>query len=126
MDTDSNDSGRATSYEFFEYWSNLAESDPTLFEEKRRIEIEKVILQAPMECRQSLRQLLWIVDGQRRKAKKAIDAMFRLKRLMWAQFYAKNGINSTSSYLINIDRCLDELKEDLVIKDPIILLIKKD
>ena len=37
------------SNEFFEYWSNLAKSDPERFEAERKAEIEKVIVKAKPE-----------------------------------------------------------------------------
>lgn len=91
MVTASNDCHYLTPNEEFEYWSNLFRTDPVRFESERLIEIEKVILSANPKNQQALRQLQWVIDGERGRAKNPIDAMIRLNKMMWKQFYSEKG-----------------------------------
>jgi hypothetical protein len=111
---------------FFKYWSNLAKSDPERFEKERKRAIEEVISRAPTEHQQRLRQLQWVIDGERKRAKNPIDAMVRLQKMMWTQFYAKDGFISIIAYFNRIRIILDEIGEDSERKDAIILPFKKD
>lgn len=53
--------------EFFEYWSNLAKTDPERCEAERKAEIEKVISQANPDVQQSLRSIfLYVCMEQKR------------------------------------------------------------
>ncbi|MBI5077982.1 MAG: DUF3135 domain-containing protein [Candidatus Yonathbacteria bacterium] len=113
---------------FFKYWSNLSKSDPERFEKERKRAIEEVISRAPSEHQQGLRQLQWVIDGERRKAKNPIDAMVRLNKMMWTQFYAKDGFVSIVFYFNRIRKILNETEKDKAQerKDAIILPFKKD
>lgn len=126
MEPASNDSKYDDSNKFFEYWSNLAKTDPARFESERLAEIEKVILSAPPERQNGLRQLQWVIDGERRKAKNPIDGMIRLNKMMWRQFRAKDGFFSLVGHFKRLSQCLVELGEGLQKKDTVILPFKKD
>lgn len=43
------------------------------------------------ENQQRLRHLQWRIDMERARAKNPVDAMIRLNKMMWNQFYAKDG-----------------------------------
>ncbi|MEK7148723.1 MAG: DUF3135 domain-containing protein [Patescibacteria group bacterium] len=128
MSLTGNDSNFADQRKFFEYWFNLAKSDPDLFESERKAEIEKVISKAPPEHQRGLRQLQWVIDGERNKAKNPIDAMVRLNKMMWVHFYGKNGfvalLCSFDSAVLG--KCVNKLGSGTATKNAVILPFKKD
>lgn len=129
MVTASNDSHYLTANEEFEYWYNLSKTDPERFEEERVAEIEKVILSAEPENQQELRQLQWVIDGERKRSKNPIDAMLRLNKMMWRQFYANDGFVFAVKQLVKVCHKAGEfIKESAVpvAKDAEILPFKKD
>lgn len=126
MSATGNNRGSAGVDIFFKYWSNLAKSDPARFEKERKRAIETVISRAPPEYQQGLRQLQWVIDGERRKAKNPVDAMVRLQKMMWTQFYAKDGFVSIVCYFNRIRRVLNEMAEVPAKTDATILPFKKD
>ena len=128
MEPASNDSKYDDSNKFFEYWSNLAKTDPERFEKERSEAIEKVILSARPERQKELCQLQWRIDGERARAKNPTDAMVRLTKMMWAQCYAEDGFFSTPALWKKVfklhDRMMKQLTESP--KDAVVLPFKKD
>lgn len=126
MVTASNDSDYTDSNKFFEYWSNLFKTDPERFEVERKAEIEKVIASAPPKRQQELRQLQWRIDMERRMAKNPTDAMVRLQRMMWRQFYAEDGFVFAVKQLVKVCHSAQELVEAMKPKNAEILSFNKD
>src|SRR3989344_3095848 len=126
MEPASNDSDYDDPNKFFEYWFNLFKTDPERFKAEREAEIEKVILSAPPERQDGLRQLQWVIDGERRKAKNPIDGMIRLNRMLWRQLRKKDGFFSLVGHFRRLNEFLTELGEDLQKKDALVLPIKKE
>lgn len=128
MKTASNDENYdyKDSNEFFEYWSRLAKTDPERCEAERKTEIEKVILSANPERQKELRHLQWRIDMERMRAKNPIDAMIRLNKMMWKQFYAEDGFIFAVKQLQRVCHSAEELVKEPVKKDAEILQFKKD
>mgnify|MGYP001613850313 FL=1 len=126
MVTASNDSHYLTANEEFEYWSNLSRTDPARFEAERKAEIEKVISSAPVKRQQELRQLQWRIDGERKRAKNPIDAMVRLQKMMWRQFYADDGFVFAVKQLVKVCHTAGELIKNSPKKDAEIISLMKD
>ncbi len=77
----------------FDYWRKLAESDPALFEQKRREEIDKMIEGVPAgEVQDRLQRLQWRVDMERRRCKTATQSCVRIYSMMWKRVYGDNGL----------------------------------
>lgn len=69
----------------FEYWRNLAKSDPEGFERERRAMIASVIDNAPSDrLQQRLRRLQWRIDLERERSGSALGACIRIYNMMWA------------------------------------------
>lgn len=117
MVTASNDSYYLTPNEEFEYWANLSKTDPARFEAERLAEIEKVISQAPAKRQNGLRQLQWRIDVERRRAKNPTDAMVRLQRMMWRQFYSENGFVFAVKQLVKVCHMTEELIKASAVSD---------
>jgi len=69
----------------FDYWKELAERDPELFEKKRKEEIDRQIakLSAGSKKRElSLKQLQFRIDGVRHRYKDPLVSMVKLNLLM--------------------------------------------
>ncbi|OHA79445.1 MAG: hypothetical protein A2747_03230 [Candidatus Yonathbacteria bacterium RIFCSPHIGHO2_01_FULL_44_41] len=110
----------------FDYRAHLAKTDPERFEAEREAEIEKVILSANPERQQELRQLQWRIDMERRRAKNPIDAMVRLQKMMWRQFYADDGFVFAVNQMVKVCHSTKELLETLEPKNAVILPFEKD
>lgn len=126
MITASNDADYNDPNMFFKYWSEIAKTDPERFERERSAEIEKVISKAPEDHQQGLRQLQWIIDGKRRRAKNPIDAMLRLNKMMMDHVHGDHGLVSTlplwaevSKNLVDIGTEINKVKEDLPPPPPV-------
>lgn len=117
MVTASNDSHYLTPNEEFEYWSNLFKTDPLQFEAERLAQIEKVISSAKPERQQELRHLQWRIDMERRRAKNPIDAMLRLQKMMWKQFYADDGFVFAVKQLVKVCHMTEELIKESSVSD---------
>jgi len=78
----------------FEYWSNLAQTDPLRFERERNEEVEKVIAQASEDQQERLQRLRWRIDQERAKASNPLSACIRLSKMMWDSVYDKGGLLS--------------------------------
>lgn len=126
MVTASNDSHYLTPNEEFEYWSNLAKTDPLRFETERQTVIEEVISSAPAKRQQELRQLQWRIDMERRKAKNPTDAMIRLQKMMWRHFYADNGFIFAVRQLQKVCHHAEKLIASSIQKNAEIIPFKKD
>lgn len=112
-----NDSDYMTPNELFEYRANLAKTDPERLERELNAEVEKVISQAPAKRQQGLRQLQWRIDMERRRAKNPTDAMVRLQRMMWRQFYAENGFVFAVKQLVKVCHMTEELIKESSVPD---------
>lgn len=128
MKTASNDENYnyKDSNEFFEYWSGLAKTDPERFERERAAEIEKVIISAKPERQEGLRHLQWRIDMERTRAKNPIDAMIRLNKMMWNQFYAEKGFLFAIKQLVRTFRETEDLVKKSENKGAEIAPFKKD
>ena len=129
MVTASNDKHYRTPNEEYEYWSGLFKTDPERFEAERKAEIERVILSAKPENQQGLRQLQWVIDGERKRARNPTDAMIRLNKMMWRQFYANDGFIFAVKQLVKVCHTAEALIKELAVpkeKDGVILPFNKD
>lgn len=117
MVTASNDSYYLTSNELFEYQANLAKTDPERLQRELMEEFEKFLLQVPPERHQELRQLQWRIDMERKKARNPTDAMVRLQKMMWRQFYAEDGFVFAVKQLVKVCHMTEELIKTSVVSD---------
>ena len=75
----------------FDAWSELARSDPDVFDQRRRELLEKAI----RLCTSDKRRLIGLqcrIDLERRKARVPLKACIRLSGLMWDSFHELNGL----------------------------------
>lgn len=72
----------------FEYWSSLALTDPTKFEQLRQDQIELIIAKAGSQRQQRrLRGLQWRIDKIREQHKdSAMAACLAISEMMWETF----------------------------------------
>ena len=76
----------------FEQWSNLARTDPGVFEEYRTKLCEQMISDAPLEQRARLRRLQWRIDAERQRHKTPMGSCVAITGMMWESMYGKNGL----------------------------------
>ncbi len=76
----------------FSEWSNLADTDPQAFEDKRVAVIESVIQAMPDAKQERMRRLQWRIDQERRLAKSPMAACIRLSDMMWENVLGRNGL----------------------------------
>lgn len=99
--------------DFFNYWSNLAKTDPDRFERERKEEIEKVILNAPPERQQRLRGLQWRIDMERSRASNPLSACIRLNTMMMDFMFSDEGLPRMVSLFEKVNVALICLEKEL-------------
>lgn len=67
----------------FEYWRNLAKTDPQGFESAREQAIADYIAGLPIGTRDRMRRLQWRIDMERQRARNPMDAAIRIYDMMW-------------------------------------------
>lgn len=113
--------GNLEQIDFFTYWATLFQSNPELFEREREGLIKQVILSASPENQENLWKLQWRIDAERIRAKNPYDAMLRLQKMMWEQFYADGGfLFAVNSFHIEKDPVQP------VSQKRVLFLVKKD
>ena len=71
----------------FDYWSNLASTDPQKFEQLRQDKISETIAKASSQRQKRLRGLQWRIDLIRAQHKEsATAACLAISELMWDTF----------------------------------------
>jgi len=94
----------------FDYWANLAKTDPERFERERTSVIKEVIGRAPEEKRHHLEQLQWRIDAVRGAASNPLSACIRLNKMMMDSIFDKGGLADSLS---SLQGELSELSIDL-------------
>ena len=107
------DAQAGSSSDFFNYWSNLAKTDPERLERERREAIETVIASAPEHIQQRLRGLQWRIDIERSRADNPLSACIRLNKMMADYVFSNKGLPCMSNLFQEVKVNLLCLKEDL-------------
>lgn len=76
----------------FDWWSDLAKSDPQAFEKMRLAAIEEVIQSAPESQQPRLRGLQWQIDHERRRSSNPLSACMRISNMMWNALLGPGGL----------------------------------
>ena len=76
----------------FDAWAELARSNQTEFERRRKAAIEEVIASAPPERQPRLRALQWRIDYERQRAKTPLGACIKINAMMWDSFYELHAV----------------------------------
>ena len=76
----------------FESWTQLANENPKLFEQRRRIAIDTVINNAPASIQRRLRGLQWRIDMEIEHSKNPLDSCIKINQMMLAKVYAAGGL----------------------------------
>ncbi len=67
----------------FDYWSEIARTDPETFETMRTEIIRACIDSAPQDHQQRMRGLQWQIDCLRAQSKNPLSACLKISRMMW-------------------------------------------
>ena len=98
----------------FDHWAEMAQSDPSSFEQMRLAAIDEFIDSVPEESRQRLRQLQWRIDQERRLARNPLNACIRLSSMMWKNVLGKGGLRERFEELGGVlqgKTAIDELEQ---------------
>ena len=76
----------------FDEWRKLAETDPALFELRRRQAVEALIAKAPGNRQHRLRGIQWRVDMERSKYRNSLVSCQKVFGMMWSSVYDDNGL----------------------------------
>lgn len=76
----------------FSEWSELANSDPDAFEQRRQEAIEQTIQAMPVDKQKRIRGLQWRIDQERQMAKSPMATCIKLSNMMWEQVLGDNGL----------------------------------
>jgi len=76
----------------FDQWSQLAQSDPAAFEQKRAEVIAAMIGRMPAHKQQRMRCLQWKIDQVRSQAKTPMAACIKLSEMMWDSLVGPGGL----------------------------------
>lgn len=76
----------------FDYWADLASSDPERFEAEKLSAINSLISSSPRRMQKRLRGLQWRIDMEIRRGKNSLDGCLRVHRMMIEQVYAAGGL----------------------------------
>lgn len=79
-------------FEEFDDWAELARTDPSAFEARRRAVIDDFIASVPERNRKHLKCLQWRVDMERRRASSPMAACYQIYRMMWRSFAGDGGL----------------------------------
>ncbi|HAT68705.1 MAG: hypothetical protein A2481_00170 [Candidatus Yonathbacteria bacterium RIFOXYC2_FULL_47_9] len=102
-----------SSEDFFNYWSNLAKTDPERFEKERKEAIEAVILEAPEHLHQRLRGLQWQIDMERSRASDPLSACVRLNKMMVDYVFSDEGLPRIASLFVEVREEFSHLESKL-------------
>ncbi|MDH5232809.1 MAG: DUF3135 domain-containing protein [Gammaproteobacteria bacterium] len=67
----------------FDYWRDLAEKNPELFEQKREQFLADFIQSSPNHVKRRLGGLQWQIDMERKRAKTPIQSAIKIYDMMW-------------------------------------------
>lgn len=76
----------------FDYWNELYQRDPDLFDQERRNAAEHLISKAPEHLQYRLRQLQWKIDTTISTSKTPLQAAIRLNQLLYEKFFHLNQV----------------------------------
>ena len=76
----------------FDEWRKLAETDPALFELRRRQAVEALIAKAPGNRQHRLRGIQWRVDMERSKYRHSLVSCQKVFGMMWKSVYGDQGL----------------------------------
>lgn len=119
MKTESSESIKPEFNEFFEYWSNLAKTDPERCDRERRALVEKAISEASPENQQSLSSLFLYVEIEQKKIADPVARWLFSANVLFDQILSENGNALVSKLCKNvkiITEDMNEQSEQLVVK----------
>ncbi|MHB1118087.1 MAG: DUF3135 domain-containing protein [Minisyncoccota bacterium] len=76
----------------FEYWANLAKTDPEQFEQERKQLLEKFIAESPQAYQDRLKRIQWRVDRERERASNPLSSCVRLHQMMMDSVCGEEGL----------------------------------
>jgi hypothetical protein len=85
----------------FKTWSELAQSDPDVFEARRAEIIEQMIQRIPAHKQHRMRCLQWKIDQVRAQASNPLSACITLSEMMWDSLAGPGGLRETLERLGN-------------------------
>ena len=77
----------------FDTWSELAQSDPEVFEARRAEIIEQMIQRMPAHKHHHMRCLQWKIDQVRAHAGNPLSACIKLSEMMWDSLAGPGGLH---------------------------------
>lgn len=84
----------------FDYWMQLAKSDPEQFERQRSDTVHAMINSSPPAIQKRLRGLQWRIDMEIRRSKNSMDACLRINQMMMNSVYASGGLIESIENLV--------------------------
>lgn len=102
-----------SSEDFFNYWSNLAKTDPERLEKERKEAIEAVISKAPEHLHRRLRGLQWQIDMERSRASDPLSACVRLSKMMTDYVFSDKGLPRMGNLFKEVGIELSHLESEL-------------
>ena len=76
----------------FDYWADLAKSDPGAFEAERREVIADFLSEIPAEKRKNLERLQWRIDQIRRCSSSPLGACIKISNMMMDSVAGAQGL----------------------------------
>lgn len=97
----------------FEYWLELAESDPDAFEDERSKMIETVISSSPAQYQHRLRQTQWKIDTIRQVSPNPLASCMRIYDLLMDKAYGDKGfVNCLENLVGNLNEYHEALPQN--------------
>jgi Protein of unknown function (DUF3135) len=76
----------------FDFWANLAQSDPAAFEEARKLMLDSLIEAAPARTQTRLKGLQWQIENIRSRASSPLGACVKISNMMWTNVLGEDGL----------------------------------
>lgn len=76
----------------FDFWANLAQSDPSAFEEARKLMLDSLIESAPAHVQTRLKGLQWQIENVRSRASSPLGACVKISNMMWTTVLGEDGL----------------------------------
>lgn len=83
----------------FDYWAELARTDPDAFDAARRQAIDRILDSAPESARARLEKVQWKIDHVRRRSGTPLAACLKISDLMWDRVLGQGGLLSAIEHL---------------------------
>ncbi len=76
----------------FDYWMELAKTNPDEFEKQRQYQISALLEQAPEQSQARLKGLQWRIDQEIKMAKNPMDSCLKIHDMMIDSVFGSNGL----------------------------------